>query len=237
MRRAAVAVAVFLLLIGARARAQSTPEEWLEECDENKNGRVTCEEARKCKGAPIPVPKSHNLYEYMRDGDGDGQVCEEAYGSVIYGVGIASSLSDRVTAATPDNTGILRATEYEDGIRPVAVGAYLLGSGYKKVRLGVMAVVDAEVFSGSSLLKAEGIGAGLIVTFRPKSDNDWTQAFGLGLAYMRDSSVARLREDFALNRPSPAKEAVFMDTSGDKALFIVTYSFVKKRPVGAKNGR
>ena len=41
------------------------------------NGRVTCAEARaEACGAPIPVTKDHPLYQFMRDGDGDGRVCE-----------------------------------------------------------------------------------------------------------------------------------------------------------------
>ena len=28
------------------------------------------------RGAPIPVTKDHPLYQFMRDGDGDGRVCE-----------------------------------------------------------------------------------------------------------------------------------------------------------------
>ena len=56
---------------------QTTPEEWLERCDANGNGRVICAEARAAScGAPIPVTKDHPLYQFMRDGDGDGQVCE-----------------------------------------------------------------------------------------------------------------------------------------------------------------
>ena len=55
------------------APQEPTPEEWLDRCDTNGNGRVTCAEA--C-GAPIPVTKDHPLYQFMRDGDGDGQVCE-----------------------------------------------------------------------------------------------------------------------------------------------------------------
>ena len=52
-------------------------EEWLDRCDANANGRVTCAEARaEACGAPIPVTKDHPLYQFMRDGDGDGRVCE-----------------------------------------------------------------------------------------------------------------------------------------------------------------
>ncbi len=42
--------------------------------DDNGNGRITCAEARRHGIAP--VPRSHPAYQYMRDGDGDGVVCE-----------------------------------------------------------------------------------------------------------------------------------------------------------------
>ena len=42
--------------------------------DDNRNGRITCAEARRHGIAP--VPGSHPAYPYMRDGDGDGVVCE-----------------------------------------------------------------------------------------------------------------------------------------------------------------
>ncbi len=42
--------------------------------DDNRNGRITCAEARRHGIAP--VPRSHPAYRYMRDGDGDGIVCE-----------------------------------------------------------------------------------------------------------------------------------------------------------------
>ena len=42
--------------------------------DDNKNGRITCAEARKHEIAP--VHRGHPAYEFMRDGDGDGVVCE-----------------------------------------------------------------------------------------------------------------------------------------------------------------
>jgi len=72
---------IAILGAGALASAQqeepTTPEEWLARCDANGNGRVTCAEARAAAcGAPIPVTREHPLYQFMRDGDGDGQVCE-----------------------------------------------------------------------------------------------------------------------------------------------------------------
>ena len=42
--------------------------------DDNGNGSITCAEARRHGIAP--VPRSHPAYRYMRDGDGDGVVCE-----------------------------------------------------------------------------------------------------------------------------------------------------------------
>ena len=42
--------------------------------DDNRNGRITCKEARR--HAIAPVPRSHPAYRYRRDGDGDGVVCE-----------------------------------------------------------------------------------------------------------------------------------------------------------------
>lgn len=46
----------------------------LQKYDENRDGRITCREARRHGIAP--VHKSHPAYVYMRDGDGDGTVCE-----------------------------------------------------------------------------------------------------------------------------------------------------------------
>ena len=42
--------------------------------DTNGNGRITCCEARAHGIAP--VRRGHPAYRFMRDGDGDGVVCE-----------------------------------------------------------------------------------------------------------------------------------------------------------------
>ena len=42
--------------------------------DDNRNGNITCAEARRHGIAP--VSRSHPAYPHMRDGDGDGVVCE-----------------------------------------------------------------------------------------------------------------------------------------------------------------
>ena len=48
--------------------------EALRRWDDNRNGRITCKEARRHGIAP--VPRGHPAYPFMRDGDGDGVVCE-----------------------------------------------------------------------------------------------------------------------------------------------------------------
>ena len=42
--------------------------------DDNRNGRISCAEARRHGIAP--VPRGHPAYGHMRDGDNDGIVCE-----------------------------------------------------------------------------------------------------------------------------------------------------------------
>lgn len=52
----------------------STSADALNSYDDNKNGRITCTEARKHGIAP--VYKTHPAYEFMYDSDSDGVVCE-----------------------------------------------------------------------------------------------------------------------------------------------------------------
>ena len=54
--------------------ASASGADALAKWDDNRNGRITCAEARRHGIAP--VPRSHPAYPYMRDGDGDGVVCE-----------------------------------------------------------------------------------------------------------------------------------------------------------------
>ena len=58
----------------AAASAPATGDDALALYDDNGNGRITCKEARRHGIAP--VPRSHPAYRFMRDGDGDGVVCE-----------------------------------------------------------------------------------------------------------------------------------------------------------------
>ena len=56
-----------------KAAAPST-EDALSRWDTNRNGRITCKEARQHGIAP--VHREHPAYRFMRDEDGDGVVCE-----------------------------------------------------------------------------------------------------------------------------------------------------------------
>ena len=58
--------------LGTKGAAGGT--DVLELYDDNGNGRITCAEARRHGIAP--VPRTHPAYQYMRDGDNDGVVCE-----------------------------------------------------------------------------------------------------------------------------------------------------------------
>ena len=57
-----------------KTRKSGGDSEALRRWDDDGNGRITCREARRHGIAP--VPRSHPAYPYMRDGDGDGVVCE-----------------------------------------------------------------------------------------------------------------------------------------------------------------
>ena len=57
-----------------QAKTDKGQKSALSRWDDNSNGRITCAEARRHGIAP--VPRGHPAYRYMRDGDGDGIVCE-----------------------------------------------------------------------------------------------------------------------------------------------------------------
>ena len=61
-------------LPASRPAASSEDAEALRLWDDNRNGRITCREARRHGIAP--VPRGHPAYPFMHDGDGDGVVCE-----------------------------------------------------------------------------------------------------------------------------------------------------------------
>ncbi len=57
-----------------REPSRASSSDALDRWDDNGNGRITCAEARRHGIAP--VPRDHPAYPFMRDGDGDGVVCE-----------------------------------------------------------------------------------------------------------------------------------------------------------------
>ena len=57
-----------------RATSGTSPRDALARWDDNGNGRITCAEARRHDIAP--VARGHPAYQFMRDADGDGLVCE-----------------------------------------------------------------------------------------------------------------------------------------------------------------
>ena len=59
---------------GGTGRDASGRDDVLARFDDNRNGRITCKEA--WRHGIAPVHRSHPAYRYMRDGDGDGVVCE-----------------------------------------------------------------------------------------------------------------------------------------------------------------
>ena len=63
------------MMLAAQEPEKEEGEAILEKCDANKNGTITCAEARAC-GLETPITKDHPAYQYMNDRDGDGQVCE-----------------------------------------------------------------------------------------------------------------------------------------------------------------
>ena len=55
-------------------RWNAAGDDALSRYDDNRNGKITCKEARRHGIAP--VSRSHAAYRYMRAADGDGVVCE-----------------------------------------------------------------------------------------------------------------------------------------------------------------
>ena len=53
---------------------EKSPDDPLRMYDDNRNGRISCSEAREHGIAP--VARSHSAYPFMTDRDGDGVVCE-----------------------------------------------------------------------------------------------------------------------------------------------------------------
>ena len=189
-----------------------------------------------------------------RDGDGDGHACEPQNAAigpaqVVFGLGVGTTLESqhRATAAAVDSNGIVRPTEFRSEARSFALAAYLWpkkrGNDHT-FRPGIMALVDAEVFGKDGFLKPVGVGVGFLMVFRSfDATRDWSGAFGIGLAYLRDSGAQKLAEGFVFGGEAPLVQSVpmdesgsmkkyltptFIDTSDDRFLLVATFSFGKK---------
>lgn len=79
IRRIAIGLLGSLVLIGISEKGLTDEKGkcggYLEKCDTNGNGKITCAEARKC-GLKTPITKDHPAYKCMTDRDKDGMVCE-----------------------------------------------------------------------------------------------------------------------------------------------------------------
>ena len=104
------------------ADARETLVEW----DDNDDGRITCAEARAHGIAP--VRRNHPAYPYMRDGDGDGIVCEaggsETKGGIAHQEPASAARSSRALRQYDENGNgrITCAEARRHGIAPVRRG-------------------------------------------------------------------------------------------------------------------
>lgn len=96
-----------------------------------------------------------------------------------------------------------------------------------------MGVLDGELFGKSGLINASGVGIGVQFAFISAESERRDQSFGIGLAYMRDSTTRRLRDDFVVGEPAPegATQVEYADTYSDAVVLVVTYSFGTRRNV------
>ena len=89
--------------INPRGQSDTLPAE-VAQWDDNGNGRITCAEARTHGIAP--VRRDHPAYAYMRDGDGDGMVCEVGGGD--------GSRQGTQTRQPPRSGGATALQQYDD---------------------------------------------------------------------------------------------------------------------------
>ena len=89
--------------INPSGRSDTLPAE-VAQWDDNGNGRITCAEARTHGIAP--VRRDHPAYAYMRDGDGDGMVCEAGGGD--------GSRQGTQTRQPPRSGGSIALQQYDD---------------------------------------------------------------------------------------------------------------------------
>ena len=223
------------------ADEQKAIMDWLTACNLNKDlGSVTCKEIEYCIGRKrVRKDEDPLIYELMRDSDRDGVVCEqwpagstvegkpessteEIGGDVVFGLGIATGFTDERLGPREavDAEGNLLAADFRGGeTRPLATASYLFpAKDTARVRPGFMALLDADIVGEEGLVKPRGVGVGFTLAFRGTLGDNWTQAFGVGLAHMWESAEL-LRGD---------AEPVLVDRTVNSVVLVVTYSFGKR---------
>ena len=168
------------------------------------------------------------------DGDRDGWACEPRTGPyhrphLTLGLGSAATQTlsgPRVTAAAIDADGIVRATAMSDEpVLPVATLSYLLNCG--RIRCGPMGILGGQLFGQDGLLDVSAVGVGFQLGFVSTESESRDTSFGLGIGYVRDSAVRKLRSDFVVGERAPAGAAnvEYVGTHADMFVLVVTYSF------------
>ncbi len=208
--------------------------DWLEACNLNGDlGSVTCAEIKHCAGEMAVKKDDHPLiYELMRDPNGNGIVCEhwqdgaqsepKRKGDVVFGIGIATGVIDRRVGPREavGSEGNLLVADFRGGeTRPVATASYLIPRrDTARVRPGLMVLLDADIVAEDGLVKPRGVGLGVTVAFRGTLGDNWTQAFGVGVAYLWESA----------DLLSGGREPELVNRTVDSVLLVVTYSFGKR---------
>ena len=98
----------------APATSAAGSSEAIAEWDDNGNGRISCAEARAHGIAP--VTRDHPAYPFMRDGDGDGVVCESGRSRTSSPPPAARPAPTRTACGPYRNCTALRR-DYPNGVR------------------------------------------------------------------------------------------------------------------------
>ena len=206
---------------------------WLRDCDLNGDpASFTCAEAERCLETRVDKKDHPLLYEFMRDPDRDGVVCEHLppkdgkapkatnpqddrreAARVFFGAGLVAGLSDRGRDLGAEFQG--------EKTRPVATAAYVFGPrlGTKKedgaaARLAALAVLDIgiSIDGEGGMLDPRGVGLGFGLSFL---GDDAKQAFGIGVVHMWESAKIEVEERF-------------VERTDNSVLLLVTYTFGRK---------
>ena len=90
-----------------------------------------------------------------------------------------------------------------------------------------MGILGGQLVGQDGLLDASAVGVGFQLGFISTESASRDTSFGLGIGYVRDSAVRKLRSDFVVGERAPAGAAnvEYVDTHSDMLVLVVTYSF------------